>query len=211
MSPIVEKKPKPEIAAAVLLFERVKSGDHEAFNELYHSHRRRVLAAVQRYIMEPDIAEYVVNGVFMMVWQKRNGPSAYKGESSFSTWITRVAFNEALMYLRKLKPERANVAYSLDEPLTAENCSSTRVTDFPVRDLNLEGVLDREDLNTAIAQLKPMERLMIHLRLIEGMNIEETCQFLRMKTVTVKSRLHHSRKILQELLNANKIRRQIHG
>jgi RNA polymerase sigma-70 factor (ECF subfamily) len=216
MSPIMEKSPEPEnkspaIAAAMLLFERVKSGDHEAFNELYYSHRQRVLSAVQRYILEPDTAEYVANGVFMRVWQKRNGPSAYRGGSAFGTWITRVAYNEALMYLRALKPERAHVAYSLDEPIVTEDCPPARIVDFPVRDLNLDGVVDRKELDEALAQLRPKERYMIQLRLIEGLNIEETCQLLRLKTVTVKSRLHRSRRILQEILKARKLPRQLHG
>jgi RNA polymerase sigma-70 factor (ECF subfamily) len=209
MPPIAENNKAAE--AAVLLFERVRSGDHEAFDELYHSNRKRVLSAVKRYIPEPDTAEYVANGVFMRVWQKRNGPSAYKGDSTFSTWITRVALNEALMYLRGLKPERAHAAYSLDEPLGGEGRLSPSLADFPVRDLYLDGVPDRKDLDEAMAQLRPTERQMIQLRLIDGMSTEETCQILHMKTMAVKARLLRTRRTLQRILNARKLARQFHG
>jgi RNA polymerase sigma-70 factor (ECF subfamily) len=199
-------------ASPEILFERVKAGEIAAFDELYAANIERVLAAVKRYIHEPDTAEFLANDVFATVWRVRNTPSAWNGESTFSTWLTRIAINAALMHIRKHKSERYYIAYSLDEPIPRGRFSRTyRINDemrmdFPVRDLNLEGVFDRQDLMEAVKQLPEDYRTVFQLRLIDGWSIKETCQKLGLKHNAVKSRLFRCRQILQEILNAKKLR-----
>jgi RNA polymerase sigma-70 factor (ECF subfamily) len=202
----------PSPAAAPALFERIQAGDHEAFNELYAASHARVLAAVRRYITEPDIAEYVVNGVFMKVWQFRNTSAAFQARSAFITWLTRIAITESLMHIRRCKPERARIAYSLDEPeYTGENTPGYGQThkELPVRDLNLEGVFDRQILANALKQVPPTYRRVFQLRMIDGMSSEETGRILHLKVNAVKSRLFRGRQFLRDILMTDRIKVEI--
>lgn len=203
---------------AALLFERVKGGDEEAFKQLYDSHHARVLSAVKKFINEPDTANFVTNGVFIKVWQVRNSPSGFKGTSTFATWLTRIAYNAALMYLRRGAGERRHVEYTLDAPTVLNTTAGLSylkrsqsgeikgAREFPFRDMNLEGTIDRleeegnrKKLTDAIAQLPDTYRTVVRLRLLEGRSIRETSEAMGIEATAVKSRLFRSRQILKEV------------
>lgn len=203
---------KPSVVSPIALFERIKAGDHDAFDQLYSANHARVLAAVKHYISEPDIAEFIANGVFMKVWEVRNTPASFKGQSSLATWLTRIAITQALMYIRKHRTESSHIAYSLDEPQqrgTSDSSGETllRSDSFASRDLKLEGVFNRRDeLEEAIDHLPRTCREILELRLIDGMSTEEACEVLHLKSNAVKSRLFRTRRILQAILNSKKVR-----
>ena len=190
------------------LIERVKSGDETAFNEIYSSHYERVITAVRRYISEDDIAEHVANGVFAKVWQVRNRTSAFKGGSSFATWLTRIAYNEALMYLRKNKNERQHNV-SLDAPIRRDSRGPDYdlMPEFAVRDSILEGVPDRRALEHAISKIPTIYRIVFVMRVIEDMTIEEISASLGLGVPVLKSRLHRGRKIVRELLQKKAVKK----
>jgi RNA polymerase sigma-70 factor, ECF subfamily len=194
---------KTVVVPPAVLFERIKAGDEEAFNQLYAGYHARVLASVKRYIHEPDIAEFIANGVFIRVWEVRNTAAGFKNRSALSTWLTRIAFNAALMHLRAHKTESKYTAYSLDDipkVNSPEQVILNRPVEFPSRDLVLEGVLDRKTLAQAIDQLPLSYRTIFEMRLVEGMSTDEVCQALKIKSNAVKSRLFRGRQILREIL-----------
>lgn len=187
------------------LFERIQAGDNEAFNELYTTHYKRVFMAVKQFVHDVDAVEFLTNGVFAKVWQVRNTPSAYKGDSTLATWLTRIAYNEALMYIRKNKTEKRHVVYSLDGGSTNEESNqwidTAHTVDFAVRDLNLEGIFDRKELAKAISALPTSYRVVFTMRLIDGLTIEETCSALNLGITVVKSRLFRGRRMVMDILN----------
>ncbi len=196
-------------SSGVSLFERIKAGDNEAFDELYKLHHERVLSAVRRFIQDDGTIDFLVNGVFARVWQVRNTSSAYKGGSSLATWITRIAYNEALMYIRKNQPEKRYIAFSLDAGISSEDegvvkydgAGHQHSIDFSVRDLNLDGVVYRRELEMAINTLPASYRAVFKLRLIDGLTTEETCEVLNIGVAAAKARLRRSRLMVQEVLN----------
>ena len=183
------------------LLERVKTGDEEAFNELYSTYRRRVVSAVRHYISEPDVVEHITNGVFMRLWQVRNSASGFQGNSAFLTWLTKVAYNAALMHIRSTKNERQNT--SLDAPLAQTNGINTVETSFAVHDTYLEGIFDRKELDRAFAKLPADYRTVVTMRLVDGMSNEEVCEALGLKMTVVKSRLHRGRQMIRKTLQRN--------
>lgn len=196
-----QQVPQVEI---VQLYRRMQTGDHEAFNEIHSHYAARVTAAIKRYIHEPDIAEFLTNGVFIRLWQVRNKPTGWKGDSAFATWLTRIAMNEALMYIRSHSTERRRYAYSLDDKVVHKNDADAMPMDFPTRDLNLEGLADRKDLAEAVDQLTPAYRQIFEMRLVEGLSIEETCAQTGLNINAVKSRLFRCRQILQTKLGGKR-------
>jgi RNA polymerase sigma-70 factor (ECF subfamily) len=158
---------------------------------------------VKRYIHEPDIAEFIANGVFLRVWEVRNKAAGFKNRSAFTTWLTRIAYNAALMHIRAGKTESRHTAYSLDDQpwgADGEFHAADRRSEFPVRDLVLEGTLDRKTLADAIAQLPESYQRVFTMRLVEGMSTEETALALNLKSNAVKSRLFRGRSILRGIL-----------
>ena len=184
------------------LLERVKTGDEEAFNELYSTYRRRVVSAVRHYISEPDVVEHITNGVFMRLWQVRNSTSGFQGNSAFLTWLTKVAYNAALMHIRSTKNERIN-GCSLDAPLPRTDDDTTWGTRFAVHDTYLEGIFDRKELDRAFAKLPADYRKVVIMRLVDGMSNEEVCEALGLKMAVVKSRLFRGRQMVRKALERN--------
>jgi RNA polymerase sigma-70 factor (ECF subfamily) len=196
-----------ESPEAQSLVERMQTGDETAFNLLYTAHHSRVLTAIEKYIDERDIAEHIANGVFAKVWEVRNKAAGFKGGSAFSTWITRIAINEALMHLRRTKRERNHVT-RLDERMSGgdgreENDAPER-PELGMRDLNLEGIVDRKTLAVAISYLPDDYRTVFILRLVDGLTTEETCQALGLEITVVKSRLFRARNMVKARLTKKK-------
>ena len=88
----------------VQLVERARAGDLEAFEELLGRHQQRVMRVVLSILKEPMDAEEVAQDVFRTVFEKIDH---FRGDSSFSTWLHRVAVNAALMRRRKSKADRS--------------------------------------------------------------------------------------------------------
>jgi RNA polymerase sigma-70 factor (ECF subfamily) len=113
--------------------------------------------------------------------------------------LTRIAINDALMHLRRTKHERKHVVDIEQVPGDSE-IESPVAPEYGVRDLNLEGVLDRKTLARAISHLPPDYRTVLVLRLVEGLSTEETCTALHLDVTVVKSRLFRARLMMRTWL-----------
>src|SRR6201997_5537724 len=104
-------KPKPEATIACVsdpagertLVAAAKNGDEQAFETLFKRYQRRTFAVVLRYTRVVEDAEDVVQQSFYKAFTHL---CQFQGESSFSTWLTRIAINEALMFLRHIRLTR---------------------------------------------------------------------------------------------------------
>lgn len=198
----------PEELALVL---RAKRGDEGAFTQLYAHHLNRVRVSINRIVRDEDQSDWLANVALTKVWQKI---STFNEQSKFSTWITRIAINEALMHLRKEEcPSRCTGGLSLDALLDhgvagskhdhSFNPSLSNQKFIAVRDLVLEGVADRQVLDKAINRVPHQFRQILRLRIWEGHSLEEIRQLLSdagQETITLpalKTRLLRGRLILQ--------------
>ncbi len=123
----------------------------------------------------------------------------FQGDSRFYTWLVRIAVNEALMRLRKRRP---NVV-SLDEPVeTEEDLIPHEIQDWdPTPEQRYERTEMNSILNDAIGKLDPIFRTVFLLRDVEQVSTEETAEALGISVPAVKSRLLRARLKLREILD----------
>ncbi|MBN64627.1 sigma-70 family RNA polymerase sigma factor [bacterium] len=192
----------PEQSAAasdeVQLVERARAGDLEAFEELLGRHQQRVMRVVLSILKEPMDAEEVAQDVFLTVFEKIDH---FRGDSSFSTWLHRVAVNAALMRRRKSKADRSvpldDVMPSFDERghLAVDIADWSQQAGDPVLAREAGEVIE-----AAVEKLDEMYRTVFALRDVQGFSTEETAEILELSVPAVKSRLHRARLFLRREL-----------
>jgi RNA polymerase sigma-70 factor, ECF subfamily len=168
-------------------------GDADAFERLYQLHSGRVYALCLRMLKNPTEAEDSTQEVFLHVFRKIH---SFRGDAAFSTWLHRVAINTVLMRLRGKTLAKTSLQ-EVDE-YGKESGVSGRELGGP--DLRLEGYVDREALEKAIAQLPPRCKLMFVLYDIQGYAHGEIAKIAGCSVGNAKSQLHKARTRLRKLL-----------
>src|ERR1700730_445456 len=177
------------------LVAAAKSGDTRAFEELVCRHQRRVLAAAQRITNNREDAEDVAQEGFQKAFLHL---AAFQEKSRFSTWLTRIAMNEALMLLRRRRGVFEDLPESTDDGV--KSSAETFVDQGPKPE---ESCLRRERtqlLTEAINRLGPRIRTAILLRDIEEKSLEETAQILGTTSTAIKARLFQGRRKLRRII-----------
>src|SRR5450631_1770994 len=180
----------------LVLVRAAKGGDDKAFGELVKRYDRNVFRIAQHITQNREDAEDVVQDAFLKAYQNLKN---FQEQSKFYTWLVRIAVNEALMRLRRRRPERM---VSLDEDIKTEDDSMPReVADWAPNPEQLysQGEL-KEILGKTIQGLPPSFRTVFVLRDVEGLSTEETADALDLSVPAVKSRLLRARLQLRERL-----------
>jgi RNA polymerase sigma-70 factor (ECF subfamily) len=189
-------EPAP-LTEEMVLVTAAKAGDVGAFEELVRRYDRNVFRIAQHITQNREDAEDVVQDAFLKAYE--NLPQ-FQMQSKFYTWLVRIAVNEALMKLRRRRPERM---VSLDEEVRTEEDSMPReIADWspnPEQQYNQAELKDI--LGKTIQGLPPGFRTVFVLRDVEGLSTEETAEALNLSIPAVKSRLLRARLQLRERLN----------
>jgi len=185
------------VSDELALVQRAKSGDVEAFEELVRRYDRNVFRIAQHITQNREDAEDVVQDAFLKAY---NNLGQFQGQSKFYTWLVRIAVNEALMKLRRRRPERT---VSLDEEVKTEDDSVQReVADWsPNPEQQYTQAELRDILDRTIHGLPATFRTVFVLRDVEGLSTEETADALDLSVPAVKSRLLRARLQLRDRLN----------
>ena len=182
-----------EEAALVLA---AKSGDTHAFDILIERYQRRILAVARRFTRIREDAEDVVQQSFQKAFVHLH---RFEGKSSFSTWLTRIAINEALMFLSRSRGLRE---VSIDDLGGKEE--TTRRPEIHDSRSSPEGVfLKREQkriLSAAMNKLTPKVRKAIELRELDELSMEEAARVMGLSVAAVKGRVFHGRRKLHQVL-----------
>src|ERR1700677_1018228 len=195
--PIIQAQGTEEVHPDILLVNRAREGDVQAFEQLVKQYDRQVFRIAQHITQNREDAEDVVQDAFLKAYQNL---ANFQEQSKFYTWLVRIAVNEALMRLRRRRPERM---VSLDEDIKTEEDSMPReVADWAPNpeQLYTQGEL-KEILGKTIQGLRPSFRTVFVLRDVEGLSTEETADALDLSIPAVKSRLLRARLQLRERLN----------
>ncbi len=172
---------------------RAQNGDQDAFSELYLRHKNRVFSVCMRIVRDFSLAEDLTQDTFLQAHRKL---ASFRGESVFSTWLHRLAVNTVLMYLRK----RALAVVSLDHLM--ESVPEERAgRSFGTRDLAQAGVIDRLDLERALATIAPGYRSIFLLHDVDGFDHSEIASMLECSCGNTKSQLHKARRVLRRALS----------
>jgi RNA polymerase sigma-70 factor (ECF subfamily) len=174
-----------------------KRGDSAAFDTLCKQSANTVFHMARRMMRNNEDAEDVVQESFQQAFLHLKN---FNGDSRFSTWLSRIAINAALMKLRK-KHRLWDV--SLDESAEGEESSSRiEVEDDGLNPEQLYAEKERQRiLSEAMNHLTPGMRKAIELREIDERSTEETAQIMGISVGAVKARVFHGRRKLRERLN----------
>jgi RNA polymerase sigma-70 factor (ECF subfamily) len=178
------------------LVASAKAGDAHAFELLVQRHERKIFSVAQRMTRNWEDAEDVVQQSFQKVFIHLR---KFEGESLFSTWLTRIAINEALMLLRR---KRGSREVPIGESITEDE--TPLPLDFPDWGPNPEDrCLQREQeriLSAAVNELTPGMREVIELRELGELSTGETAQIMGLSVGAVKARVFQGRKKLRKTL-----------
>ena len=193
----IQTKVNEPVSDELRLVQAAKKGDVGAFGELVKRYDRNVFRIALHITQNREDAEDVVQDAFLKAYENLE---QFQGQSKFYTWLVRIAVNEALMKLRRRRPERM---VSLDQEVQTEEDSMPReVADWSPNPEQLYNQAELRDiLGKTIQGLPPGFRTVFVLRDVEGLSTEETAQALELSVPAVKSRLLRARLQLRERLN----------
>jgi len=177
--------------------EALRNGDKAEFARLVNKYSSKIYHLALRILNDPQQAEDVLQETFLKAFRSIG---SFEGRSSISTWLYRIAANEALMIVRRRKPETALVDEKDQDD--DEAADETIVTDWccmPEEELLTNE--SRKFMNEAILKLSPALRVVFMLRDIDGLSIKETADALELSEAAVKTRLLRARLSLREQLS----------
>ena len=174
------------------LIRRARAGDQDAFAELVVNHADRVYGALRRFGLDPGEADEVAQEVFVRAWR---GLSRFEERSQFSTWLYRIAFNEAQRRLSRRPPPRAEPDPDRDDPIVALPESPELGPAAQTLDREFERTLER-----ALDELPADWRAAVVLRDVEGLSTHDAAEIAGIREAAFKSRLHRGRMQLRALL-----------
>jgi RNA polymerase sigma-70 factor (ECF subfamily) len=178
------------------LVAAAKSGDESAFEILVKRHERKIFLVAFRYTRVREDAEDIVQQTFQKAFVHLQ---RFEENSSFSTWATRIAINQALMLLRR---RRALSEVPIDDSSSHEE--STRALELPDAGPDPEVTcVQREEaeiLSAAIEQLRPGIRRAIQLRDLKELSVQEAAGHMGLSVTAVKARVFHARRKLRKTL-----------
>jgi len=171
-----------------------QQGDERGFERIYRLHSQRVYALCLRMMRGNSAeAEELTQESFLQLFRKIG---TFRGESAFSTWLHRLAFNIVLMRLRR----RSYKVVSMDEMLEPGEATPGLHEYIGRPDQRLSGSVDRMDLEWALKQLPRGYRAVFILHDVQGYEHNEIAAIRRCSLGNSKSQLHKARARLRQLL-----------
>jgi len=175
------------------LVSAAKSGRQAAFGELCGRHAKKIFHTAFRITRNHEDAEDALQDSFLSAFQHLRN---FDGRSSFSTWLTRIAINSALMKLRK---NRACREIPMEESAEAgENSPRYEPVDCHLDPEESYAQQERKRILTgAVRALRPAIRQVVEIRQLQEVSLKETAQILGISVAATKGRLFHGRVALR--------------
>ena len=178
------------------LIERLRAGDKSACAECVERHSAGVYRLALRLMGNEAEAEDVAQETFLNAFKSIG---SFEGRSGLNTWLYRIAYNAAMMRLRRARPD----TISVDAPDAFEGGFQMPAQLFDwccLPEPDFETGETRAELEQAIGELPENLKAVFVLREMEGLSTEETAEALGISVVATKTRLHRARLWLRERL-----------
>ena len=189
----IDSPPEDDDLALVAV---AKGGNRQAFGVLVERHERRIFFVARRITGTREDAEDVVQQTFQKAFTHL---CKFEERSTFSTWLTRIAINEALMLLRKRRGLREMFIDDL-----GGNEETTTVPEVPDSSPDPEVSYSQRErekiLSSSLDELSHGTRRAIQLRELDGRSTEETARIMGISVGAVKARVFHGRRKLRQKL-----------
>ncbi|HET8921356.1 MAG TPA: RNA polymerase sigma factor [Candidatus Acidoferrum sp.] len=176
---------------------RSQRGDAAAFERLYRLYSKRIYALCLRMVGNTTEAEDLTQEAFLKVFRKIH---TFRGESAFSTWLHRLVVNVVLMQLRRKNLLKATLEDAFEPD--RENGRAGKELGGP--DVSLIGLIDRVNLERAVAQLPSGSKTVFVLHDMQGYKHHEIAEMLNWSVGTSKGQLHRAHRRLRELLQESR-------
>lgn len=167
------------------LLARIRAGDPEAFERLYHLYHARLNRFLWTLMKRPTLIEEVLNDTMMVVWKR---PDSFHGTSKLSTWIFAVAYRKAMKALGK------------QDEAVEDREAERRVSQEAGPDETSNRARARQMLTQAVAELSPAHRAVVDLTYYHELGYREIALILECPVDTVKTRMFHARRHLRKKL-----------
>ena len=162
------------------LVSSAAAGDAGAFEELVRRHAPRVRALCLSMLRDEAEADDAAQEAFLKAWRKL---SSFGGESSFATWLHRIAANQCLDALRVRARRRSEPLEAAPEPASPSGAAALEAADLAAR---------------LLAALPEDQRLALTLRELQGLSYEEIAAVMECSLDSVKARLRRARRTLED-------------
>jgi RNA polymerase sigma-70 factor, ECF subfamily len=183
-----------QVALEIEWIKRAQQGEPEAFTPLVHKHQARVFSLVYHLVRRRDEVEDLAQEIFIKAYRAIR---SYNFQSSFATWLSRIATNHCYDYLRHERASRVSFYWQMGENSQQE--LEANAESQPEQVLNHEEQTVLKDLVTKLLHRAPEnDRKILILKELEDYSVEEIAEVLNLKPTTVKVRLHRARKRMLE-------------
>jgi RNA polymerase sigma-70 factor (ECF subfamily) len=187
------RTPDPDLAALVA------GGDEAAFRVLMQRHNQTLYRTARAILRDDTEAEEALQDAWLQAYRAMPG---FRGDSKLSTWLVRIAANEALQRRRKVRRTAEVIPMSIDEesgdrPVVDEPRDESPSAAPEIETLRGEM---RRLLEARIDRLPDAFREVFVLRAVEEMSVEETATALEIPEATVRTRFFRARSLLRESL-----------
>ena len=191
----VEDAESPKVSDMTLV-QLARSEDVGAYDELVRRYQERIYATVYHMTSNHEDANDLVQETFIKAYRALK---TFKGDSSFYTWVYRIAVNKTINFLKQRKNRLHMSLNDVDFDAEKDPDLVALVSEkTPRRDLNLAELQDK--LNGAMLKLSEHHRLVVTLHDIQGLSHEEIATIMDCNIGTVRSRLFYARQQLQAYL-----------
>lgn len=170
--------------------ERTK---HEAFTQLVKTYQEPLYGQIRRLVLYHDDADDVLQNTFLKVW---TGLDNFRGDSKLSTWLYRIAVNEALNFVERQRKKTTSI--DTDEPSLGQEIANTLQSDpyFDGDEVELQ-------LQQAVAQLPEKQRAVFNMKYFQEMKYEEISAVMGITVGALKANYHHAVKKITDFFNLN--------
>jgi RNA polymerase sigma-70 factor (ECF subfamily) len=190
---MTDELPDPPDASLV---EQARHGDRSAYGELVRRYHKKIYALVYNMTSNREDAEDLVQEVFVKAYASLKH---FKGDSSFYTWIYRIAVNRTINFVKQRRRRTGMSLDNMDEGVERDPAYVELVArESPFRDATLSEL--QQKLNDGLQKLSEKHRAVVVMHDIQGVPHDEIARMLNTSQGTVRSRLFYARQQLQNEL-----------
>lgn len=185
---------RPEPDQEVEWIQRAQRGDREAFGTLIERHTRRVFSLVSHLVRRRDDVEDLAQEIFIKAFV---AIKSYNFESSFGTWLGRISVNHCYDYLRRERSSRVQYFGQMAEESSRKLQERAETMGSHAPDAEQQALL-KEWVGALLERAPQDDRVILVLKEMEELSVEEIAEIMRLSKTAVKVRLHRARKRMLE-------------